>query len=187
MEDNFLATIKDKALSIEAVRQLIERDFDTVAMPRSAYTLDRLVVKVHEHPTQQWIQAVIELRVKYYEIRKTLLHIKRAQRDFDAATDEIERELKELEIEQLQWYIRCCWNEFEALLTIYQAMPGYTRDEIEAAQPEYWHNRLTKQANFDLASTGRIGQGNLEALRQAGIVKVHDGGQVEIIKNAAGN
>lgn len=169
MEEKFLAIVQDKALSIEAVRQLIERDFDTVAMPRSAYTLDRLVVKVHEHPTQQWIQAVIELRVKYYEIRKTLLHIKRAERDFDAATDEIERELRELEIEQLQWYIRCCWNEFEALLAIYQAMPGYTRDEIEAAQPEYWHNRLTKQASQDVAAAGRVSVGNLEALRQIGI------------------
>jgi hypothetical protein len=58
-------------------------------------------------------------------------------------------------------------REFESLYKIWQSFPKkYTRQEIDAAQPDYWKLRLERQAQQDLQATGRIGVGNSEALRQ---------------------
>ena len=43
------------------------------------------------------------------------------------------------------------------------------REEIEQAQPEYWHQRLTRQTNLQIMA-GDIGWSQLDSMRQAGFL-----------------
>lgn len=171
-------------MDIDAIIEQLQQDFDAIAMPRSAYVLENLVVKPNEHITQQWNQCVLELRVKYYNIKRTKLRIRQTERDIESLTDDIERELKELDIEELNWQMRGYWREFEALYALYQQFPRFTREQLEAGQVEYWFNRLTKQAVQDLQASGRISVGNQEALRQIQVgARTNDKGEIEMVQH----
>jgi len=64
-------------------------------------------------------------------------------------------------------------REFETLYQMWRAFPHrFTREELDAAQEEYWRLRLTRQANQDLQAAGRVSAGNQEALRQIGLASV---------------
>ncbi len=45
---------------------------------------------------------------------------------------------------------------------------GWTREEIDAEQPEYWQRRLDRQALHDMNASGRVAVGNQDALRMVG-------------------
>lgn len=156
----------------------LRQDFDAIAMPRSAYVLENLVVKVHEHPSQQWLQCVLEMRSKYNNIRRHLVNRQKLQREIETLTDELDRELKRIDLDDLEWSLLGAEREFFALYSIYKTLPRFTREEIEAGQREYWYNRLTKQAAQDIQAMGRVSVGNQEALRQIRTQLSIDGGQI---------
>ena len=173
-------------LNIEKIENIIveelRQDFDAIAMPRSAYVLENLVVKVHEHPSQQWLQCVLEMRSKYNNIRRHLVNRQKLQREIETLEDELDQELKRIDLDDLEWSLLGAEREFFALYAIYQTMPRFTREEIEAGQREYWLKRLLKQSTQDILATGRIGQGNIEGLRQINLgVQINDRGQMEIV------
>lgn len=154
---------------INGIVEELRQDFDAIAMPRSAYVLENLVVKVHEHPTQQWLQCVLEMRIKYNVIRRHLVNRQKLQREIETTEDEFESELKRIDLDDLEYGLLGATREFMSLYQIYQTMPRFTAEQIEAGQAEYWYNRLTKQAAHDLQSTGRVSVGNIEGLRQIGL------------------
>ena len=154
---------------ISPIIQELQQDFEAIAMPRSGYVLENLVVKVHEHPTEQWRQCVIELKSKYFNIRRALIRQQIIERDIEAESDELEIELKRIDLEELGFSLIGYIREFEALYQIYKQFPRFSRDELDAGQAEYWYNRLTKQAQQDVQAHGRVSVGNLEGLRQIGI------------------
>lgn len=154
-------------VKINEIVEGLREDFGAIAMPRSAYVLENLVVKVHEHDSQKWLQCVLEMRIKYNVIRRHLVNRQKLQREIETLEDELDRELKRIDLDDLEWSLLGATREFFALFAIYQTFgKRYTAEEIEAGQAEYWYNRLVKQAQQDIAAMGRIGQGNQEALRQ---------------------
>ena len=60
-------------------------------------------------------------------------------------------------------------REWQALYAIFKSFPRrYSRDELNVSQEQYWARRLQRQAVQDLNATGRVGQGNQDALRMIG-------------------
>jgi hypothetical protein len=166
---------------ITAIVAELKQDFEAIAMSRSAYVLENLVIKAHEHPTQQWLQCVLEMRIKYNVIRRHLVNREKLQRDLKTIEDDLDYQLKLIDLDDMDWSLLSAVREFMALYAIYQQFDKhYSREEIEAGQVEYWRNRLIKQAKHDILSTGRISVGNLEGLRQIGIVPIETNGRIEL-------
>src|SRR3990172_2387363 len=162
----------------EVIGQLRE-DFDAIAMPRPAYVLEHLVVLPNEHITQQWQQCVLEMRIKYNNIRRSLLQRQKLLRDIESEQDDLEVQIKQIDLDDLDWGLLGMAREFEALHAIYKQFPKrFTREELDAGQAEYWFNRLVKQSIHDINATGRVGVGNQEALRQIKVKMSIDGGQI---------
>lgn len=168
-------------VEIDSIVEGLKEDFDAIAMSRSAYVLENLVVKVHEHPTQQWLQCVLEMRIKYNSIRRHLVNRQKLQREIETLEDELDRELKRIDLDDLEWSLLSASREFMSLYQIYQTMPRFTREEIEQGQAEYWYNRLTKQAVQEVLANGRVGVGNQDALRTIGAaVEVTQAGEIVV-------
>lgn len=72
--------------------------------------------------------------------------------------------LKEGELSEL-----AATRELEILLDIYNKMTHFTREQIDASQPEYWQARLGRQANLQMLS-GAPTWSHLEALDQIGFL-----------------
>lgn len=164
---------------IESIITEMQQDFEAIAMPRSAYVLENLVVKTHEHITQQWLQCVLEMRIKYQNIRRGLIQKQIVECEIselletDLRVDTLKAELKRLDLDDLHYSQLGMVREFFALYEIYQQFPRFTREQIDAGQAEYWYNRLTKQAAQDIKATGRVSAGNLEGLRQIGVKEIN--------------
>jgi hypothetical protein len=53
---------------------------------------------------------------------------------------------------------------------MFDEMPHFTREQIDASQPDYWQARLGRQANLQLM-TGAANWAHLEALDQIGVLQ----------------
>lgn len=160
----------------------LKADFDVIAMAKSAYVLEHLNVKTHDHPTVQWAQALEEIRRAYFAIKRALIQCEILRRDIDTLGEALEAELKRVDLEELEWSIGGKWQEFLALYSIYSKMERFTREELEAGQPEYWERTLTRQALQDLQAYGRVSPANLEGLKQVGLgLNVYESGKVEFV------
>lgn len=169
------------------VTELVTKDllkaFDEIQMPRTPYVLKHFVVEQHLHKPQQYAQCVLELQVKYDSIRRAILNreklllekqkieaeAKKTRRLDDRRIKEIEAETKQLDVEEQDRSMKGALREFSALYAIFKTYKPYTRKDLDEAQEEYWHARLTMQANHDVLSTGRVGAGNLDSLRMIGL------------------
>lgn len=164
----------DALIEIDSIVKMLKDDFEAIAMPRSAYVLEHLVVRAHEHPTQQFLQCVLEMRIKYNTIRRSriqreIINEEIARLDTDDSVERLQAELKRIDLEEMELSEVGAMREFFSLYRIYQQLPRFTAEQIEAGQAEYWYNRLTQQADRDIMATGRVGQGNIQALQHIGI------------------
>ena len=169
--------------AIENVEKKIDdellRAFMEIPQPRTNYQLENFVVKNHEVPEQQYAHCVLELQVKYNNLRRAKVQLEKTDYQLgqlvilEEKGDKMagfRRREKEIDKDDHKLAVIGALREFEALYTIWKSFPKkYTRGEIEEAQPLYWKRRLTRQANQDLMATGRVRVGNQEALRQIGV------------------
>jgi len=154
--------------------------FHEIQQPRSDYALRHFVVGEKDTETMRYFQCVLELQIKYNAIRRAGLHrqkleveIRRLRASGDALAD-IEADEKLIDIEDLDLAYTGALREFECLYRIWQSFPHqYAHEELEMAQEAYWHARLIRQAEQDIEASGRIAAGNLDALRQAGLIVHH--------------
>ena len=137
---------------------------------RSQYQIENFVVGMHMTPERQFSQIAIELQHKYYNIRRADINRRKVVADLEKETDPFKKEEMELDLEQMDIAIIGALREFDYLYKLYQQYPKYTAEQIEAAEHKYWVERLAIQAQIDIEAQGRIGPGNMEALRQAKIM-----------------
>lgn len=151
--------------------QLLE-DFNTIQMPRSAEALKRWVVGVQhiDAPERGWAQAVLEMQIKYDDIRRATLHARRIEIEIAALLEkgdelsQIDADLKRIDLEAQDRAMLGAIREFDALYAIYLSYGRrFTRAELDAAEAPYWRHRIQRQASQETLSkqTG-IGPGNLE-------------------------
>lgn len=149
-------------------------DFETIAQGKSDFVLEHLVVGQEDTLPQQWVQCILELKVRYFSIANLQLDIEDAKQKYrlhkfiEVITFGLfgNSRRQELRVESLELNIKGLFGEFYKLYNLYKAMPKFSREQIEQGQYDYWKARLTKQAYFDVLATGRVQQGNMEGLRQ---------------------
>lgn len=176
----------DKVLN--AIKEM-ESAFGEIQQPRSPYVLEKFVVNQHDTDETRYAQCVLELQVKYDNIRRAKLNKRKLQIKIEelekkgSEIDIIDADLVRIDIEEQDRAMLGALREFEALYKIWQSFPQkYTRQQLDHNQPEYWQLRLQRQAYQDMQSTGRIGVGNHEALRQIGMATVPEVGHVRQVE-----
>lgn len=155
---------KDLADAIRAIQQ-----------PRTNFQLRHFVVGQHDTEPRRWWQCVLELQIKIQNLKRAQIHRRQIERKIKALRnggDEAKDEgaLLMLDLEDQELAILGAIRETETLYAIFQSFPrGYTREELDQAEADYWQKRLTRQARHEINATGAIGVGNQEALEQIGI------------------
>ena len=148
---------------------------EAIQQPRSRYQLERFVIGQHDTVEMQFYQCVIELNDMLHKYRLAEISQVRMEREIARLenSDEEDADLdlaeKKLEYEFFLGVKNGGEREIVCLLDIYDQIPHFSRDEIEHAQPEYWHARLTRQTNLQMMS-GNVQWAQLDSLRQAGLL-----------------
>lgn len=150
--------------------------FDAIQQPRSDYQIEKFVVGQYDSPERQYMQCVLELSIKHDNIRRALLERQRIGLDIEAlgqrandsraSLDLLERQY---DLENTDRAILGALREFDVLFAIYESLPKFTHEQLQAAEADYWQRRLRRQANDDIATIGAVAHGNREALRQIGV------------------
>lgn len=167
--------------ALETIEQNVQQqelldDFQAIQMARTPEVLKKFVVgaQAMDHPAQGWAQCVLELQIKYDDIRRAKINAELIQLEIDeldAAGDTkstLNAQLKRIDLEAQDRAMLGAVREFQSLYAIYKSFDQrYTRDELDASQVVYWQNRLSRQALQEQQSRQLgIGAGNLEALRE---------------------
>jgi hypothetical protein len=125
--------------------------FAEVHQPRSRFQLEHFVVLSHATPEMQYYQIITEIQALYYTIKQVSLELQKTQIEIDRlrltgdAVDELDAQIKELNIEQTKVVGVGALRELEILLELKNRYPEYKRNEIEDNQGKYWELRLEQQ------------------------------------------
>jgi hypothetical protein len=154
--------------------------------PYSQFQSESFVInsEVTDHRKIQQVSLEVRARMRglqqsQYDIKKAEIKIKKFQRSLAEETDDLERELLELEISNVQYDIKTTkvimeqtHIEMQTHLAILKKIaPENTldvlktyKDNWEEKEKEYWTKRMGKQAMMDMLMTGKIQSGNLDSL-----------------------
>jgi hypothetical protein len=153
----------------------IEEAIDQIQLNRTRYQMERFVVGQHHQPEMQYRQLLSEADVLLGTIKETELRIRKIEaeveelRETGKKSDAIEAEMKELSLPSLHRHIKNARRELGILEELFECYPKYTIEDIEAAQEEYWRERLIRTAHFQ-AMGGAITWAQIEAIWQAGFL-----------------
>jgi len=156
----------------------IEAAIAEVQQPRSRFQLESFVLGQHATPEMQYYQTLLELQDTLYKYRLAEISQKKTQIKIDrlrATGDEID-ELKAQELElglsATRLAVIGAKRELAHLVDIFNSFTHrYTREEIEAAQPDYWRARLTNNARAMLMGGASVNPAHIEAMEQAGVLE----------------
>ena len=155
----------------------VEKAIAEVQQERSRFQLERFVLGQHATPEMQYYQTVIELQDAIYKYKLALITVKKSEvkiAKLRAAGDELsELKAQELELGLTQTFYAMggAEREMKHLLEIFDTFTHkYTREEIEAAQPDYWQARLTNNAKAMLMGGSGVNAAHIEAMEQAGVL-----------------
>lgn len=146
-----------------------------IQQPRTDFQLKHFVVGQHDTEPRRWLQCVLELQIKIQNLKRALIEQRITQRKIgelrtEGTPDAIDRaELLEIDLEAHALAIVGAVRETQTLFAIFHSFErGFTNEELNAAEEDYWQKRLTRQAKHSLLATGRIGVGDLDSLYQTG-------------------
>jgi predicted transcriptional regulator len=155
----------------------IEKAIAEVQQPRSRFQLERFVLGQHATPEMQYHQTVIELQDAIYKYKLAVINVKKTElkiaklRATNDELDELKAEELELGLSQTSFAMVGAEREMKHLLEIFDSFTHkYTREEIEAAQPDYWQARLTNNARAMLMGGASVNPAHIEAMEQAGVL-----------------
>lgn len=155
----------------------LENAIIEIQQSRSNFQLERFVLGQHLTPEMQYYQLLLEIQDLSFKHKNALIErdiseIKIAK--LEASNDEIKllkAKQRRLGLDQLNLAILGTERELNHLLAIWNSFEHkYSREEIEAAQPEYWKARLTANANAMIMGGAGVNPAHLEAMDQAGIL-----------------
>jgi hypothetical protein len=159
-----------------------------IQQSRSNFQLEKFVVNQHDTEEMRYMQTVIELQQLYYTIKTVSLEMKKTEieiarlRGTGDEVDEIDAQIKELGLEQTRLVGIGAFRELDTLLAIYNSFEHkYTREEIEAAQPDYWNKRLNRQATLEAIGGTQAQAAHLDSLRQIGAIEMLDEGGIRAV------
>jgi hypothetical protein len=155
----------------------IEKAIAEVQQPRSRFQLERFVLGQHATDEMKYYQTVIELQDAIYKYKLAVINVKKAElkivklRATNDELDELKAQKIDLALSQTRFAMLGAEREMKHLLEIFDSFPHkYTREEIEAAQPDYWQARLTNNARAMLMGGSSVNGTHIEAMEQAGVL-----------------
>jgi predicted transcriptional regulator len=155
----------------------IQKAIAEVQQPRSRFQLESFVLGQHSTDEMKYYQTVIELQDAIYKYKLAVINIKKSElkitklRATGDELDELKAQEVELGLAQTSYAMVGAEREMKHLLEIFDTFTHkYTRDEIEAAQPNYWQARLTNNAKAMLMGGQSVNAAHIEAMEQAGIL-----------------
>ena len=156
----------------------IEAAIYEVQQPRSRFQLEKFVIGQHKTEEMRYYQTCLELQDMIYKYRLAKLNVQKQElkikrlRETGDEIKEIKAQELELGLEQTYIAMQGAEREVLALTEIFYSFPKrYTREEIEAAQPEYWDERLTGNARAMLMGGSGVNPAHIEAMEQAGVLE----------------
>jgi len=184
-DTNALATKADASIA------KCERTMAIWNHSRSAGMLKTITIGGEYSPMRRLRQVAAEMSRKKqamneakHKVKKKAIRIKMLQRDLDAMTDELDREMAMARIEELQDTIHAiegpyigAMQEVQELSAIHDSLRaqiiaehGKLDEEVyEAEEYRYWVKRAFAQSMREVRECGRIKTGNQELLEQIGI------------------
>jgi hypothetical protein len=153
----------------------IQEAIEEIQQPRSRYQLIHFVLGQHDTPEMRFYQLCLELQDMRYKLQMAQLAVRKSEIETSRLLetgdelDAIEAEEKQIELGKTLAVMGGAKREIAVLTDIFNSCQHYTRDEIEHAQPEYWHARLTRQTNLQIMS-GNVGWAQLDSMRQIGLL-----------------
>lgn len=155
--------------------------FNEIQQPRSPYQIEKFVIGQHATIEMQYFQCVLEMQIKYNNIRRSIIRRQIIEDDIQKLEEKgdkkslLNAELKRIDLEEMDGAMLGAIREFETFKRLWDKFPiKYTREQLDFNQNEYWHRRLISEANLELQSHGTIGKGMLEALSQIGYLSKPD-------------
>ena len=155
----------------------IEKAIAEVQQPRSRFQLESFVLGQHATPEMKYYQTCLELQDAIHKYKLAVINVKKANlkiaklRATGDELDELKAQEVELGLTQTQLAMTGAKREMEHLSEIWAGFEQkYTRQEIEAAQPDYWQARLTNNAKAMLMGGASVNPAHIEAMEQAGIL-----------------
>lgn len=175
---------------IEKQSHQLRNALDEICMARTPLEIEFFVAGRHVHPMQQYKQLIIDLQVKYDAIKGALNHIaqkeveiqlkgleikKLAKQNFDLEENELKEQKINLEIDEIKngieqtrramkGALRECCVMFDLIMNKYKDYLGKNEETLLKDEIDYWIQRLGRQAQIDLQTTGRVQWGNSEAI-----------------------
>jgi predicted RNase H-like nuclease (RuvC/YqgF family) len=153
----------------------IHKAIKEIRQSRSRYQLEKFVIGQHHSPEMQYYQLTLEAAGLISTIKETELRIRKIQaeceelRETGKKSDAIEADIKELSLEDLELHLIGSRRELEHLKALFEDFPKFTREEIEAAQGDYWQTRLSRVAEMQMLSRqSGIDWAQIEAIYQTG-------------------
>ena len=155
----------------------IEKAIAEVQQPRSRFQLERFVLGQHATDEMRYYQVCIELQDTLYKYKLAEINKKKADLKIQrlrSTGDELdELKAQEIELGQAQTAngVIGAKRELAHLIEIWESFEQkFTREEIEAAQPDYWQARLTNNAKAMLMGGQSVNAAHIEAMEQAGVL-----------------
>jgi predicted transcriptional regulator len=155
----------------------IEKAIAEVQQPRSRFQLEAFVLGQHATPEMKYYQTCLELQDAIYKYKSAQINVKKSElkisrlRSTNDELDELKAQEIELGLSQTRFAMLGAEREMEHLIQIFDSFDhNYTREEIEAAQPDYWQARLTNNAKAMLMGGSSVNASHIEAMEQAGVL-----------------
>jgi len=156
-----------KKISKQLLEEM-EQAFDEIQQPRTPYVLRDLVVNTKHTDQQAYAQCVLEMNIardnlllaeisvkdKLIEMQQIENEIKQEKDKLKKKRLELDIQKKEVELSQTRRAQLGASREFTYLFNMWRKRgKRYTREDLNLAQPEEYHKRLTIQAQHDIIAT----------------------------------
>lgn len=156
----------------------IETAIAQLRQSRTKYQIEKFVIGQHNTPEMQFRQLVLEIDSLKGSVRRNELKIEKKLAEIDELkesgkkSDLVQAKIIELEIEDMRTSLQSQHNELNMLKDLFDKSEKFTMEEIEANQPAYWQDRLTRVAQMQMLSRqGGVDWAQLDALYQANIIE----------------
>jgi hypothetical protein len=153
----------------------IQEKINKIQQSRSKYQIEKFVIGQHHSPEMKYYQLCVETQGLISSITENELRIEKLKAEAEEListgkkSDEIEARIKLLSVPALETQLLGSKRELAIFEELFDTFPEYTREQIEAAQQEYWETRLTRVAQLQMLSRqGGVDWAQLEAIYQTG-------------------
>lgn len=165
-------------------RSCIEKISRKWASGMSPEQMNMYVINSHVTKDRQIKQALLECENRFHNLEKLRIErkkhqvkYKQIQKELEITTDEYERELLLLDLEDMDLDFNVfrrreetVEKELETFIQYLESL-DITEEELETKleydpveEKKYWIARMGKQAALDIITSGRIGSGNLDSI-----------------------